>query len=92
MDVFIVAGEDEAKPLRSGYYWQHIGEPRLRKTGHYEFLTIPYLDHALLYWRSRVTATEVLTEHVVDRFASSGSRETSGPALGADRAEVRTRA
>jgi alpha-beta hydrolase superfamily lysophospholipase len=90
MDVFIVAGEDEAKPLRSGYYWQRIGEPRLRKTGRYQFRTIPNLDHSLLYCRSRVTASEVLTEHVVDLFGSTGGSETSRLRLGVDGDQARS--
>ena len=41
IDVLLVCGPDDARPLRDSWYWRCLGEPRLRRTGRFELAVVP---------------------------------------------------
>ncbi len=67
-DVLLVAGERETRPIRFGSTKRLLA--RLARTGKFRFDYIPDLDHALLIGSHRDMAADIVTAHLVDRFAS----------------------
>lgn len=82
LDVLLICGEDDARPLREVRYWRFVGERRLRKTGRFELVIVPGMDHVLLFGDGRRKGARILTEHVLARFGSS--RPVSGDETGAE--------
>lgn len=68
-DVLIVAGERDARPIRFGTTKRLLD--KLTRTGHFRFEYIPDLEHALLIGAHRQMVCDLVTDHVVDRFAPS---------------------
>jgi hypothetical protein len=77
LDVLIICGEYDARPLREVLAWRLFGEPRLRRTGRFELDVVPSMDHVLLFGEGRRHGTRLLTDHVLARFASV-SRNADG--------------
>jgi alpha-beta hydrolase superfamily lysophospholipase len=72
LDVLVICGEDDMRPLREVLFWRLFRERRLRRTGRFELALVPTMDHVLLVGEGRRVATRLLTAHVLDRFASVG--------------------
>ena len=81
IDVLLVCGPDDARPLRDSWYWRSRGEPRLRRTGRFELAVVPSLDHVLLFGQGRRAAVRILTEHVVGRYGDRAPAVDSPPAV-----------
>jgi alpha-beta hydrolase superfamily lysophospholipase len=69
VDVFVVSGVADARPFREVAFWRLVGERRLRRTGRFELMTVPGMDHVLLLGEGREAAARLLTERVLDRFS-----------------------
>jgi hypothetical protein len=69
VDVFIVSGVADAGPFREVVFWRLLGERRMRRTGRFELVTVPGMDHVLLFGEGREAAARLLTERVLDRFS-----------------------
>ena len=70
VDVFVVSGVADARPFREVLFWRLLGEPRLWRTGRFELVTVPGMDHVLLLGEGRERAARLLTDRVLDRFSS----------------------
>jgi len=79
VDVLLICGPDDAGPLRDSRYWRWWGEARLRRTGRFELVVVPALDHVLLFSEGRRPAVEVLTDHVLNRYGDGSRSEAAGP-------------
>lgn len=66
-DLLIVAGEREARPIRLGAGKRLL--TRLSSSGHFRFEYISDLEHGLLINSQREQVADLLTDHVVERFA-----------------------
>jgi Alpha/beta hydrolase family len=79
VDVMIVAGELEARPIRFGTSPRQ--RAKLERTGRFRFEYIPDLEHGLLTGAHRGRVADLLTAHIADRFLPGAPAEratTSG--------------
>ena len=65
-DVLIVAGEREGRPIRLGTTKRLLA--RLTRSGLFRFEYMPELEHGLLIGAQRDVISDLVTDHVVDRF------------------------
>jgi hypothetical protein len=72
VNVFMIAGKNEAIQLSRGERW---AVRRLRRTGRFRLEVVPDLEHTLFEQHGRVLATELLTEHVLSRYGTSVPRD-----------------
>jgi hypothetical protein len=72
LDVLLITGPDDFPPLREVLFWRWFGEPRLRRTGRFDFEVVPTMDHVLLGGEGRRIGARLLTEHVLERFGPAG--------------------
>ena len=70
VDVFVVSGVADSRPFREVVFWRFVGERRLRRTGRFELVTVPGMDHVLLLGEGREAAARLLTERVLGRFSN----------------------
>lgn len=71
VDVFIISGEEDAVPFREVLFWRLLGERRLRRSGRFELVTVPGMDHVLLFGEGRDRAAAILTDRILERFSRS---------------------
>jgi pimeloyl-ACP methyl ester carboxylesterase len=76
VDILLVCGEDEARPLRTGI------TPRLLESGKLHFEYLPELEHALLIEEDYRMVADLVTSHVVGRFAQLRQLDRRQPAVG----------
>ena len=82
-DVFIIAGANEVRVLSRGRN-RHLR--RLAQSGRFQLHSIPTLEHTLFEADGRRLAAQLLTDHVIGRFAPSTSPNL--PFFGSGRAKV----
>jgi pimeloyl-ACP methyl ester carboxylesterase len=70
LDVLLLVRPGEAAPFTEVLYWRLIGTPRLRRTRRLSLMIEPELDHPLLAYRGRERLAQVLTDHLLGRFAT----------------------
>jgi hypothetical protein len=65
VDVFVIAGEEEAHLLRRG---ESRTMRRLGKNSRFEMHVLPGLEHTLFERRGRDVASGMLTDHILRQF------------------------
>ena len=68
----LICGEWEARAIRVGA--SHATMKRLRRTGRFRFEYQPELQHGLLIASQRAAVVEMVSDHVIERFAPPASR------------------
>ena len=67
VDVFLICGEWEGRAIRVGA--SQATMKRLGRTGRFRFEFHPELQHGLLIASQRTAIVEMITDHVIERFA-----------------------
>jgi len=80
IDVLLIVGEDDVRDLRESVYWRFVGERRLRKSGRFTLAVVAGMDHPLLFGEGRRRGSEILTDHLLERYCRSDQPPSALPA------------
>jgi alpha-beta hydrolase superfamily lysophospholipase len=78
-DVLLVCGEREARPIRLGASNRTFD--RLSRGGRFRFEHIPDLEHGLLIAEQRAHVTQLVTDHVIERFVDTEASRCEAAAV-----------
>ena len=79
VDVLLVCGDREARPIQQGTSARTV--ERLASTGRFRFEFIPGLDHGLLRSDHRDIVSEILIDHLLERFGPTVPSPADQPLL-----------
>jgi pimeloyl-ACP methyl ester carboxylesterase len=75
--VFLALGEGERGPFDANLYWR-LREPAMRRSGRFERVDIPTLDHSALVADGRGQLERAMNRHVLEHHAArAGARDSS---------------
>ena len=77
IDLMLVCGDREARPIRQGS--SNRATSKLASSGNFRFEFIPGLDHGLLVAAHRERIQDMVSEHLLTRFATHISASEQAP-------------